>query len=151
MKRFHWPLLKLLEVTAQRELAARAELLALAGRITAFRQEIIARRVKLRGLLAELGAMAPTERIGMQALFMTCAEVDRRAIRAIEGQIEALESERAEKTRHYRQIKVRRETLERLREEATARYRKELLREEQKLLDESATIAFSRVARAART
>ena len=53
MKRFTWPLQRLLEVTVQRERALQAELLALSRQVASLRQRILRRQAVLRGLLAE--------------------------------------------------------------------------------------------------
>ena len=66
MKRFRWSLQRLLDVTVQRERALRAELVALSGRISRLREEILRRRAVLRTLLEELGRQDIERRIRNQ-------------------------------------------------------------------------------------
>jgi flagellar export protein FliJ len=144
VKRFRWPLQRLLDVTERRELALRAELVALSRRIIGVRQEIVRRRAVLRTVLDELAEQPVQRRIAEQHLFMRAASVEERRIRALEVQLKDLESQRAAKTAEFLKTRSRRKTLDRLREEAYRRFLKEFRAAEQKQLDEVAVIAFAR-------
>jgi len=144
VKRFKWPLQRLLDVTLQRELALRAELFALSREIARLRQRIASLRAALRALLAELARRSIEERIPQQEVFMRSAGTDERKIARLREQLHDKETLRSDKTRQFLKVKASRETLERLREEARLRHRKEMERAEQKQLDESAGVSFAR-------
>jgi flagellar export protein FliJ len=150
MKRFRWSLQRLLDVTVQRERALRAELVALSGRISRLREEILRRRAVLRTLLEELGRQDIERRIRNQEVFMTFSAAEERRIRRLNENLKELESQRAQKTAQLLKTRTSRKTLERLREEAYQRYVKEARRIEQKQLDESGNVAFARRLLAAR-
>jgi len=57
VKKFIWPLQRLLDVTVQKELAVRAKLFALSRRIADVHREIFRRRASLRSVLAELAEL----------------------------------------------------------------------------------------------
>jgi hypothetical protein len=149
MKRFKWPLQRLLDVTAQRELALRAELFALSRDIARRRQAIVTRRAALRATLAELDRQRIEQRIPQQEVFMAAVATDERTIARLKKKLAEMESLRAEKTRQFMKVKASRQTLERLREEARRRHRKEMELEELKQLDESSQISYVRKVMAA--
>jgi flagellar export protein FliJ len=144
MKRFKWPLQRLLDVTSQRELALRAELFALSRDIARLRQHIVTLRAVLRALLADLGRQALEQRIPQQELFMRSAVTDEKRIARLRKELDDKEKLRADKTRQFLKVKASRETLERLREEARLRHRKEMESAELKQLDESSQVSFVR-------
>ncbi|MGC9453841.1 MAG: hypothetical protein ACP5HU_03165 [Phycisphaerae bacterium] len=148
MKRFHWRLQRVLDVTVQREKALRAELFALSRRIVRLRQEIIRRRADLRSVLADLGGRPPAERMARQEVFMRCAEAVEREIARLDRDARELESRRSERTQTFLRLRSSRQTLERMREEAYRQHMREQLKMEQKQFDESAQISFARMASA---
>ncbi len=144
MKRFHWPLERLLTVTMQRETAARAELQALTGRIAALRQECMVRHAALRAAAAELSERELHDRMQVHALVMRCCDWQRRQIGGLERQIAELAAQRTAKTAALTGVRRRRETMERLRTEAKQRWAREQVNAEQKQFDEGAQIARAR-------
>ena len=58
MKRFHWRLQRLLDVTIQREKALRSELFAMSRKIAFAHQEIFRRQATLRAALSDLSSEA---------------------------------------------------------------------------------------------
>jgi flagellar biosynthesis chaperone FliJ len=144
MKRFVWPLQRLLDVTTQRELALRAALLGLSRRMARLRQQIIGRRAALRDLLHGLGREALARRLPRQEVFLRCSVWEERRIGRLNEDLAALRAERESKTAEFVKVKRSRETLERLREEARQRHAKQRARLEQKQLDESANASFAR-------
>ena len=144
MKRFHWPLQKLLDVTAQRELAVRTELHRMAQNIAVVQHELAARRQAVADALAELANLPILERIERQQTFARASDEGDRQIALLEGRLESLQAERQAKVEQFKALKAKRQTLEKLREEAMAKYRLEVGRMEQALLDESAQVSFAR-------
>jgi flagellar export protein FliJ len=144
VKRFKWPLQRLLDVTAQRERTLRRELLELTREMARLRREIVSRKVALEEALGELGKDGILQRISKQELFMRCCEVKQNEIRRIEEDVKALSARRSEKRNQFLRTRASRQTLERLREEARERHMREQLKLEQKELDEGAHISFAR-------
>ena len=143
MKRFRWPLQRLLEVTVHREQALRAELLNLSQEIVGLRQIILARQAVLRSLLAELAKEDLQKRFSKQQLFMNYVQNDQKQIRRLEQQLKELRTLRKQKNAQFLQIRSSRRTLERLRKEAKQRHLRAQLKLEQKQLDEVAHISFA--------
>ncbi len=143
MKRFRWPLQRLLEVTAHREQALRAQLLNLSQEIVGLRQIILARQAVLRSLLAELAKEELKERFSKQQLFMNYVQNDQKQIRRLEQQLKELRTLRKQTNAQFLQVRSSRKTLERLREQAKDRYLRDQLKLEQKQLDEVAHISFA--------
>lgn len=144
MKRFHWPLERLLTVTMQRETAARAELQALSGRIAALRQECMVRHAALRAAAAELSGRELQDRMQVHGLVMRCCDSQRRQIERLDKQIAELAAQRTAKTAALTAVRRRRETMERLRSEAKQRWAREQTNAEQKQFDEGAQMARAR-------
>ena len=144
MKRFKWPLQRLLNVTEQREKVLRAELFALSRDIAWTHQEIFRHQTMLRTQLANLSIEQLSQRIPKQELFMTSAKVTERILRELGARLEDLKGKRGAKAKEFAKIKTSRETLERMRQEAQTEHTRQELRTEQKVFDERAQIAFAR-------
>ena len=144
MRRFHWPLQRLLDVTHQRERSQQAELLGVSRRIARLRQEVSVRRAGVRRLIAEISAMDFAERVRRHEEIMQCSDVHERAIRLLEGRLAGLAAERRAKAEAMVRVRKKREMLERLREEARQEHLREQLRAEQREFDESAHVGKAR-------
>ncbi len=144
MKRFHWRLQRLLDVTIQREKALRSELFAMSRKIAFAHQEIFRRQATLRAALSDLTGEAFPDRLPRQAVFMECSGKVHDQLKRLKAKLKELESQRAEITERLMQIRTSRQTLERLREEARQRYLREQMKLEQKALDEIAQVSFAR-------
>ena len=145
MKRFAWPMQRLLEVTGQRELALRAQLLALTQELAHCRGLIFQAQAHLRGLLEQVGAQAElVQRIRLQEVLLASSQVVEAQIRQWQGQLADLTRQRHAKAQELVGAKRKRQTLERLQAQALERYRQEVGRLEQGQLDEAATVAFAR-------
>jgi len=144
VKRFQWPLQRLLNVTRQRELARRAELLGLFREMARVRQEIVHRKRIILVSLNELGRHALQERIPRQEVVMSCSAVRQKEIDRLQERLEAMESELRQKTDQFIKTKKVRENLEKMRERAKQTHLREQLKLEQKALDESAHVSFAR-------
>lgn len=149
MKRFRWPLQRLLDVTLGREQAIRAELAVLANRIRQLRQEVGRRRQRLRELVARLDGLDLTQRLTEQMSIMPLVDQEQRRIEDLESQAAILEQQRQAKTREFMQVRQRRQSLEKLRQQAHLRYQQEAARQEQKQTDEAGNVGYvrSRMAR----
>ena len=144
MKRFHWPLQRLFDVTVQRERALRQELLDLAREAATVRQRLLHRRVVLRMELDRLAEEQPSRRLARQELFMNCAAAAAAPLRALQAQWASLERRREEVMRRFVATRTSRQTLERRREEARQAHLREQDKLEQRQFDEGAHVAFAR-------
>jgi len=144
MRRFTWPLQRVLDVNVQRELALRSELMSLMRRILHNRQEIIRRRAVLRMLLADMGRQSMDRRIELQEVVMEGASAQRRHTQRLQNEIDRWTAERADKTAELMTLRKSTRTLERAREDAFREHLRDEVRQEQKQFDEVAQIAFAR-------
>ena len=144
MKRFVWPLQRLLDVTIRREEVLRGELAKLAGQIANLKQEVLRRRQLLNGLLEELGKQSFEKRMPQQAVFMFSSVKVEKEIEKFREEIKGLEERRAATTAAFLKERAKRQTLEKLRQQAMQRHRLEQEKIEQKQLDEAGRGAFVR-------
>ncbi len=142
MKRFHWPLQRLLEVTLQREQMLRVKLFALANQIVAVHQEMFRRQACLRSTLAELTQMVFDRRLPRQQIFMAYSAAEEARGDRLKKKLKDLQERRTEMMTDFARKRSLREGLERLREEALKRYAREIAKQERKQLDESFQVAF---------
>jgi flagellar biosynthesis chaperone FliJ len=144
MKRFSWPLQRLLDVTEQRERAQRAEMLALTRQMARLRQEAIVHRAGVRALIAEMGGMELIERLRRYVDFVRCCQAHDRQIEQLESHIAELTDQREQMMQVLMKTRKSRETLERLRQEARQEYLREQGKLEQAQFDETAHTAKAR-------
>lgn len=144
MKRFAWTLQRLLDVTQRREQALRGELTELSGRIGALRREAAQRRDALRRQMEALGRLPLSQRMERMVSFAPCVKVEEAAISALQEQAQALQEQRRKTMEKFLAVRASRRTLEKLRTQSYERYKVEARKAEQKLLDETATVAFAR-------
>lgn len=144
MKRFTWPLQRLLDVKIQQEQTLKTELFALVRDIATLRQEITQRRYTLRAQLADLAGQNLHARIAKQEVFMNFSAIQEEQIRALETRLTQAESYRQQKIAELLRTRSSRETLEKKRSEARALHMKKQLKLEQKHLDEGSHISFAR-------
>ncbi len=150
MKRFHWSLQRLLDVTGRREQARQAEVLALSRQMARKRQDVLVRRMRVRQLVAELDGLDVAGRLGCHGELMRCTDAHEAEIRRVEGELAGLAEQRKEKTRALMELRTRRETLEKLREQARREHLRAETALEQKQFDESAHVGRTREMIAAR-
>lgn len=149
MKRFKWPLQRLLDVTERRELALRAALFTLSREMVQLRQRILRRQASLRTLLDELAGREAQQRLREQELVLSCSDSVRRELAAMRQTLAGLEAQRAQKTQELMKVRSSRQTLEKLRQQARDRWRLGQQALEQKELDEAAQVAYVRRAMSA--
>lgn len=147
MRKFLWPLQRLLHVTEQRERAMRLEVLAAVQQAAIVKRQILRRQAVLRDLLAGLSRDPIERRIPRQEVFMNHVRSEERVLAGLQKELDELQRRREQVTAELMKIRSSRKSLERLRAEALRKYRQEQARWEQKQFDESAQLAF--VAKAA--
>lgn len=144
MKRFSWPLQRLLDVTAQREQALRGEIASLAAQAALVVADIRERRAQMTAMLADLGTLELQQRLARQEVLMRCAGAYEQQIDALHKRLTDLRAQRQQKMTQLLDVRSRRQTLEKLRDGAMDRWRAEYARWEQKQTDEAAAMAFAR-------
>jgi flagellar export protein FliJ len=144
MKRFDWPLQKLLDVTVQRERAQRADLAAVNGRIHQTQEQIDRRRELIRTLMEDLAGQSLDDRIANQQTFHSFSQACENEIARLAGIKAKLGKEKDRLTEELLSLRSERQTLETLREEAWKQYCAEVQRQEQKELDDTVNTAFAR-------
>jgi len=151
MKRFKWPLQKLLDVTTQRENAVEAELLAISRNLARVHQEIFYHRAKIRAMLSDLASESFPQRIPRQQVFMESARATEKRIEQLKAEATQLKARRKEATGRLIKLRKSKDTLERRREIAQSEHIRQGLRLEQKDFDEVAQRTFTRDMIAERT
>ena len=144
MKRFSWPMQRLLDLTLQKEEAIRAELIRLASDLAALRHQMRQKRQAIRQRLTDLAAQSLERRLGRQEMFVRWSAAQEKEIAALRERAGVVETRRKQMLQKYAQMRSYRQMLERLRVQSLDRYRKERLRWEQKHLDEAARISHIR-------
>ena len=144
MKKFHWPLQRLLDVTTQRENALKVEVSGLVRRIKKLNDEKSYCLKAVRSLLDELAEKDLPQRMAEHEAFMHCCEDQYLKIERISRFVEEAENRRATKAAQLLRTRSSRQTLGRLRGEARQRYIYKQMKSEQQQMDEGAQIAFVR-------
>lgn len=144
MKRFVWRLQKVLDIKTKEEQFKRMELFRLTEALTEKRAELILRQRLLQEALAEVGRIAPAQRLRTQEFFLKHVTADDRRIRGLQNEIVNLEAQQEAKRQEVLAAKRFKEGLEKLRTEAKAQYICEQEHLEQKESDDRATVAFAR-------
>ncbi len=144
MRRFRWPLQRLLDVTVQRERALQGELLSISREMARLRRRILAHQAMLRGQLEELSRERLGERIPRQQVFLSCAGQFQRRLGRLREELKGLERRRQARTAEFLRARASREVLERRRAEARQVHLREQLKLEQKDFDEAAHVGFAR-------
>ena len=144
MKRFQWPLQRLLDVTIQREKAQQAELLAVTRQIAATSQKLMLHRADIRMLLAELAGLSLADRMARHGQYMAGVAVHEGQIARREAELTALAADRDAKSRLLIQMRKKRENLERLRSDAWREHSREVQKAEQLQFDDNAHVGKAR-------
>jgi len=148
MKRFSWPLQRVLDVTHQKERMLRAELFNLAREIASLHRRIFIQRASLRSFLVRLDERGLTERIDALAALSDCIGAQRRLLDELHRRLGVLQQRRREAMQRFKDVKRSRRSMDKLRQRAFERYRRQLAKAEQKQSDESAWLLSGRVAAA---
>ena len=144
MKKFIWPLQRLLDIKEKQEDFARIELVTITEQIVIVRGQIMMQKTILRGVFSELNQLEPQQRTQRQRECMEYAHVTDAKIKTLHQTLEQTEQKRKKKIEEVVKLRKFRKGLERLRAKALVGYREQVNQEEQKQLDESITTTFAR-------
>ncbi len=144
MKRFVWRLQRLLDVKTKQEDAMRSELIAITEKAVALRSKIMLRKAALRQTLSQLAQKEPSERLSEQEFFFKYAHVSKEEIEKMELRLSEIEKLRQSKIKEIMRIRKFRKGLEKLRTKAKNEFTDQQNKDEQKQLDEIATMAAAR-------
>lgn len=144
MKRFVWPLQRLLDVTARREEAARLELARLNRELADAEALVSEQTRRLREALAELARLCIEDRVARAPVLIECMQHRQKGVDAAHRRRDDVRGAKADQTQKLMKLRASRETLERMKEQAYRQYQREQTALEQKQFDETAQIAFAR-------
>jgi flagellar FliJ protein len=144
MKRFVWRLQRLLDIKTKQEQKMRSELLELTEKLAETRSLLLMRQKILEDIIADLAEESPKKRLGKQEFFLRYSQTSDEKIKMLKERTSELELQQKEKIAELLKVRKFKEGLEKLRAEAKAKFIKEQEKLEQKELDETATVSFSR-------
>ena len=144
MKKFIWPLQRLLDIKEKQEDFARIELVTITEQIVIIRGQIMMQKTLLRNLFSELNQLDPQQRTQRQRECMEYAHVIDTKIITLGQNLEQAEQKRKKKFEEVVVLRRLRKSLEQLRAKDLIRYREQMNQAEQKQLDESITTTFAR-------
>lgn len=144
MKRFSWPLQRLLDLALQREHILRGQLAKLANEIRSLRQQVRRIRQDVAERLSELARQELAQRLSRREVFLRWATLQEVEIAQRQEQVRTLQEQRVKLLEQFYRNRSTRQTFERLRDESLLRYRKEVSRAQQGRLDEAAQSAHAR-------
>jgi len=144
VKKFIWPLQRLLDIKEKQEDFARIELVTITEQIVIVRGQIMMQKTILRGVFSELSQLDPTQRMQRQQECMDYAHVTDAKIKTLHQTLEQTEQKRKKKIEEVVKLRKFRKGLEQLRARALVEYQKQMNQAEQKQLDENITTTFAR-------
>jgi flagellar protein FliJ len=144
MNRFKWPLQRVLDVRKKQEQKKIMELFLLTQQLAAARGELLVKQKMLEDIANDLAKQKFGARLAEQEFFLSYSSATNRQIKTIKEKISLLEPQQKEKMAEVLKIRRFREGLEKMREEAKFLFIKEQEKQEQKIIDEAATISFVR-------
>ena len=144
MKKFVWPLQRLLDVTEKRERAMRLELVTINQQIVRLGQEIERCHADIRTMLQNISQQTIELRIATQGQVVAYTAAIEHRIESLGSDRSKLSEEKTQKTEQLLKVRASREALEKMRNNALSEYRRQAGVDEQKQLDESAQIGFVR-------
>jgi hypothetical protein len=122
----------------------RSELLDLTEKLAETRSLLLMQQKILEDILDGLAEENPKKRLGRQEFFLRYSQTSDEKIKQLKERTSELESQQREKIAELLKVRKFKEGLERLRAEAKIQFIREAERLEQKELDETATVSFSR-------
>jgi flagellar protein FliJ len=144
MKRFVWRLQRVLDVKSKQEQIKTQELFVITDKLAQTRTSLLAQQQILRDILESIANEKPEDRLGKQELFLRNSAATDELIKKLQASVRELEIKQKEKVAEVLKLRRFKESLERLREQAQRKYIEEQEKLEQKQLDETATLRFSR-------
>ena len=144
MKRFVWRLQRVLDIKKKQEQKMRSELLELTEALAETRSLLLMRRRILEDVIAGLAGENPKKRLGEQEFFLRYSQTSDEQIKKLKEKTSELESQQREKIAELIKVRKFHVGLEKLRAEAKLQFIKEQEKLEQKELDETSTVSFTR-------
>jgi len=144
MRRFVWPLERVLEVRRAEEQTKRGQLLSLTEKLAETRGRLLLERNRLADLVSAVNAEVGGWRLSRQELFLRYSACNDERIRKLAKRECRLQSEQKAKIAELLRVRRFRKGLEKLRTEAEEKFFREQSRRERKMLDEVATGRFAR-------
>jgi flagellar biosynthesis chaperone FliJ len=144
MKRFDWPLQRVLDVRKKQEQKKIMELFILTQQLAATHSEVLLKQKMLEEIISSFAGKNINARLAEQEFFLSNSKATNRQIKNLKEQIRLLEPQQKEKMNEVLTIRRFRQGLEKMREKAKIFFIKEMDKLEQKSLDEAATVSFVR-------
>jgi len=144
MRRFKWPLQRVLDIRIQQAGAQRLQLARLSQQAASVRREIFSRQAAMRNALDALGELTGVDRIVSQQEFMRLSGSEKTQLDRLESKLAEIEAQRREKAGEYQKTQSACETLEKLWEKAAQADAKAAFKLEQKEMDDNFRIGFAR-------
>ena len=144
MKRFAWRLQRVLDVKTKQEQIKTQELFVITDKLAQTRSSLLAQQQILRDILESIANETPNERLSRQEFFLRNSAATDELIKELKANICELEIKQKEKIAEVLKLRRFKESLEHLREQAQRKYIEAQEKLEQKQLDETATLSFTR-------
>lgn len=144
MKRFVWPLQKVLDIRTKEEQKKRAELLELTRRLTENQSALLTRQMILKEMISDINEAEIEKRLNKQEFFLQYSVTIDRQIKKLHDHVEQLKLEQRAKIEDVIKTRRYKEGLEKLRENAKREFIEHQEKLEQKDADEMASISFVR-------
>jgi flagellar FliJ protein len=144
MRRFVWRLQRVLDVKAKQEQIKTQELFVITEKLTQTRTSLLAQQQMLRDILESISNEKPENRLAKQEFFLRNSAATDELIKKLKASIRELDVKQKEKVAEVLKLRRFKESLERLREQAKRKYIEAEEKLEQKQLDETSTLRFTR-------
>lgn len=122
----------------------RTELLELTEKLAEARSRLLMQQKILEDIIAGLAEENPKKRLGKQEFFLMYSKTSDEQIKRLKETTSELELQQKEKIAGLLKVRKFKEGLEKLRAEAKTKFIKEQEKLEQKELDETASVSFTR-------
>jgi len=133
-----------LDIKAKQEQIKTQELFVITDKLTQMRSSLLAQQQILRDILESIANEPPKERLSKQEFFLRNSAATDELIKQLKANICELEIKQKEKIAEVLKLRRFKESLEHLREQAQRKYIEAQEKLEQKQLDETATLSFTR-------
>ncbi len=137
MTLFRWRLDRVLEIKMKEEKAKQAELADIMYQLAQTRVQLLQKQRVLAGLLNEIKAKRPKDKLRSQQIFLESSEANDNMIRHIQKKVSQFEQEEARRTTELMEIKASIKKLQKIRQKAYDVFIAEQNRRQQNELDEN--------------
>ena len=144
MKKFIWPLRRVLELKCKQENLYRRQLVSLTEQTAAVRSQIIVAKADLRMRCSQIKNAPPDTRLARQEMFLRFVHVIDEKIKSLQLKLQQLEQQRNEMLAKVLHLRRERKALQKLHQKAKEQFIYEQNRLDQKNLDEQVNNAFAR-------